>query len=180
MTNFIHACDDYLGARTGKYDWRAIRYRATADFMTDDYFHAGPVLTDEDTVFDVGAGWTEFDYTLRREYDWRGRYIPIDGGIDGVDINGWIPRRRAEWFVGLEIIEHLHQWNLVINRMKLFADKGVVLSTPNPRTTDVLGMDHTHVAAITQADLEALGFVVSEQSFYGAPADSLFATWTKK
>src|SRR3954447_20449205 len=97
----ITNCDTYLGDRTGKYEWRAIRYRAALDAMRENG------LTDSDTIVDVGAGWTEFDYCARAEYHWKGRYIPIDGGIDGTDINYWRPSRRADYFIALEILEHL-------------------------------------------------------------------------
>lgn len=170
--SFINQCDNYLGCRTGKYEWRQVRYRAAGDFMY-------PRLRHEDTVFDMGAGMTEFDYCLRVDYDWRGRYIPVDGGIDGTDLNSWFPPRRAEWFVGLEIIEHLEDWERLVLLAQFMSLKGVVLSTPNPRTTDVLGMDDTHVCAVTAGELEELGFTVEERSFYGQPNDSLFATWSK-
>ena len=174
-TEMIHACDEYLGARTGKYEWRRERYAAAADLML-----AQPVgLEHSDTLVDVGAGWTELDYFLRAERDWRGRYVPVDGGIDGTNLEWWGPPRNAEWIVGLEILEHLHSWPFVLTWMKRAARKGVVLSTPNPRTTDVLGMDPTHVVAIEPYELAALGFTVEERSFYGQPADSLFAWWLR-
>jgi len=173
MTKFIQDCDSYLGERTGKYEWRRVRYMAAGDFMRANG------LDHSHTVFDIGAGMTEFDYCLRTDYQWRGRYIPIDGGIDGVDLdNNWIPPRDAEWFVGLEIIEHLHDWQDMIRMIQSRTTKGIALSTPNPRTTDVLGMDRTHVTAVYPVQLAGLGFDVEERSFYGQPDDSLFATWT--
>lgn len=167
----VEACDDYLDQRTGHYDYRRIRYNATVEAM------AG--LDNRDTVIDVGAGWTEFDYCLRAEHDWRGRYIPVDGGIDGTDLNTWTPPRPAEWFVALEIIEHVRDPFRLLGLMQRYATKGVVLSTPNPRTTDVLGMDPTHVRAVHRWELTASGFAVLECNFYGQPSDSLFAYWLK-
>lgn len=171
MTAFIAQCDDYLGERTGKYEWRRIRYTAAGNFMRDNG------LDHSHTVFDIGAGMTEFDYCLRTDFDWRGRYIPIDGGIDGTDLNTWMPPRDAEWFVGLEIIEHLHNWQDMIRLIQARATKGIALSTPNPATTDVLGMDATHVTEVWPTQLIDLGFEVRVDSFYGQPDDSLFATW---
>lgn len=169
--SFINQCDNYLGCRTGKYEWRQVRYRAAGDAMFP--------ISNDDTIFDLGAGMTELDYCLRVDYDWRGRYIPIDGGIDGTDLESWFPPRRGDWFVGLEIIEHLYNWRSMVIKAQYMANKGVILSTPNPRTTDVLGMDETHVVAITPGELEDLGFTVEERSFYGQPNDSLFAVWTR-
>lgn len=173
-TPTIDNCDTYLGERTGKYEWRAIRYRAAADFLKANG------LSDSDTVMDIGAGWTEFDYCLRVEYGWRGRYIPIDGGIDGTDLNEWCPIRKVEWVVGLEIIEHVREPFALVNRCRAMTTKGMVISTPNPRTTDVLGMDPTHVSEITALELYKAGFSGEERSFYGQPDDSLFATWLRK
>ncbi len=179
MTNWtptISNCDDYMASRTGKYEWRAVRYRAAADWLVSQG------LSDSDTVVDIGAGWTEFDYCLRKEYDWKGRYIPVDGAVDGTDLEGWIPPRDADFFVGLEIIEHLHTWKHLLYQVKIAAMKGIVLSTPNPRTTDVLGMDSTHVVEVWPKDLKSMGFSVEERTFYGGvfsngEPDSLFATW---
>lgn len=173
----IDNCDEYLGGRTGCYEYRAVRYRKAIEAM----FANG--LDDSMTVFDVGAGMTEFDYTLRVEYDWRGRYVPIDGGIDGTDLEVWTPPRMTEWFVALEIAEHLSNVDMFLTKMKMYATQGVILSTPDPRTTDVLGMDSTHKTEIHKDYLESLGFNVTEQYFYGGvfsggEKDSLFGVWT--
>jgi hypothetical protein len=135
------------------------------------------------TVVDVGAGMTEFDYTLRAEYGWRGRYIPVDGGIDGTDLNVWIPPREAHFFVALELVEHLVNWPSLVEKMQDKSMRGVVLSTPNPRTTDVIGMDPTHVCEVDWNDLAARKFKVTEETFYGGvfsngEPDSLFGVWT--
>ena len=177
-TPTIANCDQYMDDRTGKYEYRAVRYRAAIDWMMA---HG---LDDTMTVVDVGAGMTEFDFTLRAEYGWRGRYIPVDGGIDGTDLNEWFPPRDAHFFVALELIEHLHRWERLVMGMKACAKVGVVMSTPNPETTDVIGMDPTHVREVTHADLWQLGFGVEEKTFYGGvfsdgKPDSLFATWRK-
>ena len=177
----IDNCDNYLGERTGKYEQRATRYRYAIEAMRE---NGG--LDDTMTVCDVGAGWTEFDYTLRAEYNFKGRYIPIDGGIDGTDLNTWTPVRRADWFVALEILEHIDKPYGLAAKLIANANKGVVFSTPNPRTTDVLGMDSTHVCEIDRYVCEELlGFAVVETMFYGGrfsngEPDSLFGVWIKR
>lgn len=175
----IAACDAYMDDRTGKYEFRAVRYRHAIEAM----FANG--LDDTMTIFDVGAGMTEFDYCLRVEYNWRGRYIPIDGGIDGTDLNSWVPPREGHWFVALELVEHLWNWRQLADQMRQKATVGVVLSTPNPETTDVLGMDPTHVTEVHKSDLMRQGFAVYEETFYGGvfsngEPDSLFGIWTKE
>ena len=174
----IANCDQYMDDRTGKYEYRAVRYRAAIDWM---YANG---LDDSMTVVDVGAGMTEFDYTLRAEYGWRGRYIPVDGGIDGTDLNVWTPPREAHFFVALELVEHLTNWEHLVDGMKTAAMRGVVMSTPDPRTTDVIGMDPTHVREVWPSQLEAFDFSVEARTFYGGVFsgglhDSLFATWRK-
>lgn len=177
-TPTIGNCDDYMASRTGKYEFRAVRYRHAIEAM---FAHG---LDDTMTVFDIGAGMTEFDYCLRAEYDWRGRYIPIDGGIDGTDLNRWQPARDGHWFVALEILEHLKWWDALVATMKMHATQGIVVSTPDPYTTDVLGMDPTHVVAINKSMLTFNGFKVTRETFYGGAfsdgkPDSLFGVWTR-
>jgi len=168
----IASCDDYLASRTGRYEWRCARYAAALERM-----ESTRGLTDAHTVVDVGAGWTELDAYLRTVGRWRGRYFPVDGGLDGVDLNVWTPPRRVEWVVALEIVEHLYQPARLIRACQEAATLGVVISTPNPETTDVLGMDPTHVVPVWRRDLETLGFTVESRSFYGSPDDSLLAWW---
>lgn len=182
----VHEADRYLGARTGKYEWRCHRYDAALAVM----HHEG--LDDHCTVVDVGSGWGEFGVRLHTGRGWdpgfpcwdrylppsRARYIPVDAGNDGTDLETWTPPRYAEWFVALELVEHLDDPARLINSMIMKARRGVILSTPNPATTDVLGMDATHRTPVGRNRLEALGFRVEERSFYGKPADSLFAVWT--
>lgn len=177
-TPSIDSCDNYLSDRQGSYEYRAVRYKAAAEWL----YRNG--LDDSMTVVDVGAGMTEFDYCLRSTYGFRGRYIPIDGGIDGTDLNEWTPPRESHFFVALEILEHLALWSRAVARMQEKATIGIVASTPNPRTTDVIGMDPTHVVALNPADFEARGFQVEEATFYGGvfsngEPDSLFATWRR-
>lgn len=178
-TPTIDNCDTYLSERTGKYEQRAIRYRHACRTMAD----LG--LDDSMTVMDVGAGWTEFDYTLRAEFGFKGRYIPVDGGIDGTDLNNWTPQREVDWIVALEILEHVHEPYNLLQRMMAKATKGIVFSTPNPRTTDVFGMDETHVTEIDAYVCQSfLGFNVKEEMFYGGrfsngEPDSLFGLWTR-
>jgi trans-aconitate methyltransferase len=168
---FIQDCDNYLGERTGCYDYRRERYAPTVEEM----LRIG--LSDTDTVYDIGAGMTEFDYCLRTEGHFKGRYIPIDGGIDGTDIQNWIPPRKAEFFVALELLEHLENPHTVVRLMQHFCTKGIIISTPNPWTTDVLMMDRTHKCEIFPKMLEDWGFSWRAASFYGKEADSIFGVW---
>lgn len=177
-TPTIQNCDNYMDERTGKYEYRAVRYRRAINAMK---FYG---LDDSMTIFDVGAGMTEFDYCLRAEFNWRGRYIPIDGGIDGTDLNNWTPPRDAHWFVALELLEHLNNWGGLVQRMQAKATQGIVISTPDPRTTDVLGMDPTHVVEIQPEYLRLYDFKVTDETFYGGvfsngQPDSLFGVWTR-
>lgn len=176
MSNFIQQCDDYLNDRTGKYEWRRVRYLAALGELEA----AG--LNDDSTVIDVGAGWTEFDYCLRVDGRSRCRYIPLDGCINGENFDNiyWRPPRHADFFVGLEIIEHLNEPEAFIRALKEYCGTAIVLSTPNPATTDVLGMDKTHKTSVWADDLEAWGGYVTRHSFYGKLNDSLLAVFNLK
>ncbi len=99
-TSTTQSCDSHVDDRTGKYACRAVRYRAATDWMIANG------LTHDMTIEDVGAGMTELDDWLRAEYRWRGRYIPGDGGIDGVNLNRGKGPARFEWTVlgGLAVL----------------------------------------------------------------------------
>ncbi len=167
--DMLEPCNRYLAARTAAYADRLPRYMAAAGVL------AKGGLTDSMTVCDVGAGWTEFDICLRAILRWKGRYWPVDGGLDGTDLELWVPPQHADWFIALEVLEHLANPDRLLAAMMGAARKGVVISTPNPRTVDVLGMDADHRTIIYATYLEHLGFTVTAQSFYGKPKDSLFA-----
>ena len=170
----IKACNDYIATRKGNYAQRSVRYIKALRTMQ---LYG---LNNDDTVCDVGAGATEFDICLRISGLWMGRYWPVDGGLDGVDLEEWKSPQKAEWFVALEVLEHMkYPWTL-LRELMYNATRGVILSTPNPRTTDVMGMDDTHKSVLDSEYLLALGFVVSEEKFYGTVADSLFAYWIRE
>lgn len=177
-TPTIDNCDSYMDERTGKYEYRAVRYRHTADWMLANG------LKDGMTVFDVGAGMCEFGFCLMNEYGLKIRYVPVDGGIDGVNLNDWTPPREAHFFVALELLEHLTMWPWLLTRMQGRATIGVAISTPNPSTTDVLGMDATHVTEVHAEQLEGFDMTVTEETFYGGvfsggKPDSLFGSWLR-
>lgn len=171
----IEASDRYLHARTGRYSWRCARYDAALDELRAQGMGPG------DTICDVGAGWTEFAarlYTLHPRV--RPRYFPVDGGLDGTDLELWVPPRACSFFVALELLEHLSDpWRLVVE-MQAKCEKAVVISTPNPAVVDVLGMDTTHRTPIGRTELQVFDFTVRPCSFYGLEDDSLLAVWTRK
>lgn len=173
----ISACDAYLGERTGRYEWRCQRYDIALALMS----FVG--LYNEDTVCDVGAGWTEFGARMFTTRSARPRYWPVDGCLDGVDIETWVPQRSAEWFVALELLEHLSNPSRLVAAMQARATRGIIVSTPDPNTTDVLGMDRTHKTPVSQGMLESWGFDVAHATLYGGhwsngQTDSLVGWWT--
>lgn len=180
----IAQADAYLASRTGCYEWRCERYDAALEAMH------GLGLDDDCAVVDVGAGWGEFGVRLHTGIAYpgdgacvymrpsRARYVPVAAAIDGIDLDHWTPPRQADYFVCLEVLEHLRTPGRLLTELIAHATRGVIVSTPNPATTDVLGMDSTHRTPITRAFLEMAGMHVEEASFYGQPADSLFAVWS--
>jgi len=97
-------CNEYLAKRVGTYDFRCRRY----DIVIERLNEMG--VAEHDVVYDLGAGMAEFG---RRLYDreFYLRYVPVDGCIDGTDLNDWrddpdlIP--PADVFVAIEVMEHL-------------------------------------------------------------------------
>lgn len=168
--------DEYLGQRTGCYEYRSIRYSAAG--------HTFKMygLNHDHTVYDIGAGMTELDHHLRTKHDWRGRYIPIDGSIDNTDLDFWEPQREVDFVAALEILEHLYAPDRLVRALQANTRKAIAVSVPNPRTVDVIGIDPTHVTVITREMLEGWGFGVTEATFYGGKfsngePDSLFGVW---
>ncbi len=172
----VQMYDDYLAERTGCYEYRAVRYTAAGAAMA---MHG---LSDSDSIYDIGAGFTELDYCLRTSFNWRGRYIPVDGGIDDTDLDYWIPPRNVQFSVALELLEHLNGPEYLVRKLQKHTTKAIVVSVPNPRTVDVLGIDSTHVTVVTREMLESWGFFVTERMFCGGTfsngqPDSLFGIW---
>ena len=172
----VQMYDDYLAELTGCYEYRAVRYTAAGAAMA---MHG---LSDSDSIYDIGAGFTELDYCLRTSFNWRGRYIPVDGGIDDTDLNLWTPKRDVQFAVALELLEHLEDPGELVWKLARHTTKAIVVSVPNPRTVDVLGIDATHQTVVTREMLESWGFFVVERMFYGGAfsngqPDSLFGIW---
>jgi hypothetical protein len=172
--------EQYLSERTGTYEFRCIRYAAVADKLLLMGF--GP----RDSVMDIGAGRQEFCRFLR-EQGWQGEYTPIDGSIDGTDLDAWVPWSQGlsvpDWMVAIEVIEHLHEPQRMLTLMQM-ASEGMVITTPNPETTDVLGMDRTHVTEIWPQDLAIAGLEWERATLFASPEwrkenDSLIG-WRKR
>lgn len=162
----------YLAARRGTYEYRTRRYRAVADELE----RLG--LADGDQVVDVGAGMCEFGRYLYSR-GWYGQYVAVDGSIDGTDLNRWMPH-RADFFVAIEVLEHLNDPALKLGDMWACATKGVVITTPD---TDVLGdaavrsMDTTHIYPLYRHHLRSWGGQVKFGSFFSTMQDTLIGVF---
>jgi len=173
VESWADICDEYARSHKRPYVERKIRYQVAGDRMC----RGG--LTDRHTVVDVGAGWTELDFCLRTEHGWRGRYVPIDGWLDGTNLDLWSPTRSFEWFAALEILEHLHDPFRLLRELMESATMGVVVTTPNPFVHD-LSQDPTHITPITREMLEEVGMVTSLHNFYGDPNDGIAGLWCRE
>lgn len=133
--------------------------------------------TDRDLIVDVGCGDQGFDLFLRRIAGYRGQYLGVDGSIDGTELNWWVPTHQAEWFVCLEVLEHLTEPFVLLSEMLRQATKGVVISTPNPDVVDVIAVDPTHVTPISIGELECRGMDISTHTLNPGrgEGDTLFA-----
>lgn len=162
-------CREYLNGRRATYEMRRTRFEAVARVMKNAFG-----LTDADTVFDLGAGHCQFDYFLRVECEWRGVYVPIDGHIDGTDLQTWAPpKKQPDIYVLTEILEHL-PWPLeLLARLK--PRKGIVLTTPNVEVVDVLACDPDHHSVVRACDLRRRRFEVRAHGFFGHDRDTLLA-----
>lgn len=162
------AAVDYLGERTGTYEYRTQRYSAVYELMQP---------SDDDLIMDLGAGYGDFDYFLRHDREYRGRYLPVDAALDGTDLENYRIPTAADYIVAIELIEHLYTADLLIPQMQFLARKRAILTTPNAAVQDVLTLDRTHVQGFHAEELRGLGWTVEVRSFFGKPNDSLLA-WT--
>jgi len=167
----------YLGERTGSIEYRFLRYAAVADELE----RMG--LDNKQLLVDVGAGTCDLDFYMRAVRGWKGRYLPVDASIDGVDLHHWVPSMPIDFAVAIEVLEHLAHPAGLVERI-MARTRRLVITTPN---TEVLGedrvlrMDRTHQRPLYIRDLEAMGATrISERSFFGLEADTLLATWEKK
>ena len=112
------------------------------------------------------------------ERGWNGLYAPVDAVLDGTDLENWNPP-RADYFVAIEVVEHIHDpWALIIS-MTNAARNSVVLTTPNSEVIDVITCDPTHVSIVPALELWDMGYTVTKHSWFGKPEDSLLA-WKSK
>lgn len=132
----------YLAERKGTYEYRTLRYAAVYDRLLALGLQPG------DLIVDVGAGMCDFDRYIRTTRNFDGRYWPIDGAIDGVDLNVWYPRISADFFVSIETLEHLRDPGRIMFMLNQFARKGCVITTPCADKVDVFSMDNTHISPL--------------------------------
>lgn len=161
----------YLAERTGTYAFRCRRYRAVHRAL------ARHGLADGDIVYDVGAGMCEFGRFLFTQVGWSGRYVAVDGAIDGTDLDEWTPRDDAHAFVAIEVLEHLRDPLCMLALLERRTTKVSVITTPNPETVDVLALDSTHVSPIAADDLRARNWSVRALRLFNSHEDTLLATW---
>lgn len=165
-------CVRYLNERTARIEYRFPRYAAVADEL---YAYG---LNDNALLCDLGAGWGDFDFYLRAVRGFKGRYLPVDGALDGTDLNRWAPSVSFDFVTAMEIIEHLNNPRDFLERVMARTTRCLVLTTPN---TDVLGeetvrtMDKTHISPVSASLFREYGMRVKECSFFGTPRDSILA-----
>ncbi|MBB5123088.1 hypothetical protein [Streptomyces eurocidicus] len=167
-------CEGYARLDRRPYHERKSRYQVACDRL----LRGG--LCERDIVVDIGAGYTELDFCLRTEHGWRGRYVPIDGWVDGTDIEKWAPEFDFHWFAALELLEHLHDPKRLVEELKARAEFGFVITTPNPDVVDVLAMDPTHITPLSRDLLESWGIYTTLHNFYGTHEDGIAGMWTRR
>lgn len=167
----IRQAERYLWGPRDSYNRRKNRYDMTGQLLR----YAG--LSDRDIVADVGAGLCELDLCLRQDFGFRGRYVPLDGWLDGMDLETWVPPRSFDWFTALEVLEHLHDPSRLVKALQARAVKGIVVTTPNPEVWDVLAMDETHVTPVSRELLADWGFATSLHEFHGKYRDGVAGVW---
>lgn len=157
----------------GGYHDRVPEYRRVAHLL------AVAGLEQDDLIVDVGAGTCDLDHYLRTEIGWRGKYLPYDGAVQGIDLNVWEPTVFADFYVSVETLEHLLQPRRLALQMQRMSAKAVVVTTPNADVVDVLAVDPTHRTPLHRSDLEGWGYEVGYATLNpGRGADdTLLGVW---
>lgn len=179
MTRTKRYWQNYLANQPsyGSYKDRIPEYRLVAYEL----FLMG--LKNDMTIIDVGAGYGDFGRYLNESEDWKGSYVPLDGSIDGVDFNEWVPDSdlKADFVVSIETIEHIDNPSRLVDIFKDIATVGIVVTTPNPEVVDVLAVDPTHVYPVWADELSLWGAEVKETEFCGRGSalhgDTLVGVW---
>ena len=161
----------YLAERRGTYDYRCNRYRA----VWDECVTLG--VADGDLVYDLGAGMCEFGRYIYSQRNWTGRYVPVDGAIDGTNLEAYRLPTEPHIAVAIEVVEHLHTWRSFLDQLQGYTTRGAVITTPNPEAVDVRGMDRTHVSPIERHQLLIRGWRVKTVSLFGTPDDTLIGIY---
>lgn len=161
----------YLQQRQGTYEQRVPRYKAAVKQLLT------MGLDDDSIILDFGAGWCEFDYYLRRSKDWKGRIINVDGAINGQELNRIYKSdyTDVDFVVCLETIEHLEKPGETIFELENYVTSGLVFTTPNPETVDVLAMDETHSVGIGIAEWTAMKYEAEARTLRGTENDTILA-----
>ena len=164
--DYLDTCSTY-----GTYADRIHEYRPVGSAMR----RSG--LADGDLLVDVGAGDCGLDRWLRTEGGWHGQYLPVDGAIQGVNLNDWGPTMPADLHVAVEVVEHVADpWGLM-GAMQAVSRRGVVVTTPNADVVDVLALDPTHVSALRPADFTDRGWTVDLLTLNGrGTGDTILAS----
>lgn len=165
---------NYLSERDGTYEYRTLRYAAVYDKLLELGLKPG------DMIVDVGAGMCDFDRYIRTARGFDGRYVPVDGAIDGVDLNDWKPAISSQFFVAIELLEHLRSPWLMMHKLEQHASKGVVVTTPYGKLEDIVAMDRTHISPMKCKDFRDRGWNVELTSVFphrGEKKDTILGWW---
>jgi hypothetical protein len=164
----------YLSERDGTYEYRTLRYAAVYDKLLELGLKTG------DMIVDVGAGMCDFDRYIRTARGFDGRYVPVDGAIDGVDLNVWVPPISSQFFVAIELLEHLRDPARLMHHLERHATKGVVVTTPYGDPDDIRAMDRTHISPMKCKDFRERGWNMRLTAVFphrGEKKDTILGWW---
>lgn len=153
------------------YAFRCRRYDAAIDRLCALGMH-----TYGDLIYDVGAGMCDLGRRLH-EKGWNHRYVPADAAIDGTDLEYWCPTISADFYVAIELIEHLEEPIRMLEQFSRWSTRGAVITTPNPEKVDVYALDVSHKSEVWPNELRALGWKVARVDLFGKGEDTILGWW---
>lgn len=121
-------------------------------------------LDDEDLLLDAGAKRTFLDFFLRRNWGWKGMYLPVDGMLDGTDMKWWTPRGASDYAVSVYQIgkDKTKAPATTIADLEKHTYIGVMFVVPMPG--EKWG-DPDYTTDISPAEWEAMGYDTERHTF---------------
>lgn len=159
------SCSSYVQSRKATYRFRKPRFDDAAAKLN---------IQPHSTLLDIGGGNGDFGRAVS-DIGLDCNYINLDGSTTGINLEALTRVGNPDHISCLEVLEHLHHWEHVLDLITHSYAKSAVCSVPNPEAVDVLRCDPTHVSIVPAWAFTSRGWTVEPRSYFGTTSDTLLA-----